>query len=69
MTEVGSNLLHHRTDFDDWRSLTIGIYMVLVGYAVMVGIPVICVVGLLFIFWLPRCPVDKNAIPALGDAS
>jgi len=36
-----SKLLHHRTKFDDWRSLTIGIYMALAGYAVMVGLPVI----------------------------
>jgi len=41
MTDDGNQLLHHRTEFDDWRSLTIGIYMALVGYAVMVGIPVI----------------------------
>ncbi len=41
MSKDGSALLHHRTIFDDWRSLTIGIYMALVGYAVMVGIPVI----------------------------
>lgn len=40
MTDDGSNLLHNRTVFDDWRSLTIGIYMALVGYAVMVGLPV-----------------------------
>ncbi len=36
-----SALVHHKTIFDDWRSLTIGIYMALVGYAVMVGLPVI----------------------------
>lgn len=41
MTDDGSKLLHHRTIFDDWRSLTIGIYMALAGYAVMVGLPVI----------------------------
>lgn len=41
MINRDSTLLHHRTIFDDWRSLTIGIYMALVGYAVMVGIPVI----------------------------
>jgi predicted MFS family arabinose efflux permease len=41
MTNDGSRLLHHRTIFDDWRSLTLGIYMALVGYAVMVGLPVI----------------------------
>ena len=41
MSKDGSALLHNRTIFDDWRSLTIGIYMALVGYAVMVGIPVI----------------------------
>ena len=37
----GTQLVHQRTEFDDWRSLTIGIYMALVGYAVMVGLPVI----------------------------
>ena len=41
MTGQGGKLLHQRTEFDNWRSLTIGIYMALVGYAVMVGIPVI----------------------------
>lgn len=41
MTDEGAKILHHRTEFDDWRSLTIGIYMALAGYAVMVGIPVI----------------------------
>ena len=41
MTDDDSKLLHHRTEFDDWRSLTIGIYMALTGYAVMVGLPVI----------------------------
>jgi len=41
MTTHDSTPLHHRTIFDDWRSLTIGIYMALIGYAVMVGIPVI----------------------------
>ena len=40
-TDDSSKLLHERTEFDDWRSLTIGIYMALVGYAVMVGLPVI----------------------------
>jgi len=34
-------LIHEKTVFDDWRSLTIGIYMALAGYAVMVGMPVI----------------------------
>ena len=37
MAAVHSGLVHHKTIFDDWRSLTIGIYMALVGYAVMVG--------------------------------
>jgi len=41
MTKDAGKLVHPRTIFDDWRSLTIGIYMALVGYAVMVGIPVI----------------------------
>lgn len=41
MIDDGSKLLHHRTEFDGWRSLSIGIYMALAGYAVMVGLPVI----------------------------
>jgi MFS family permease len=41
MTTDGNTLVHHRTVFDDWRSITIGIYMALVGYGVLVGIPVI----------------------------
>lgn len=40
-TTSGTRLVHHRTEFDSWKSLTIGIYMALVGYAVMVGLPVI----------------------------
>ena len=27
MTDEENKLVHHRTEFDDWRSLTIGIYM------------------------------------------
>ena len=41
MNKDGSQLLHQRTEFDDWRSLSLGIYMALTGYAVMVGLPVI----------------------------
>jgi len=41
MTNDSAKLMHHRTVFDDWRSLTIGIYMALAGYGVMVGLPVI----------------------------
>ena len=39
--QTGTRLVHAKTEFDDWRSLTLGIYMALVGYAVMVGLPVI----------------------------
>jgi len=41
MSDTQNTLLHQKTIFDDWRSLTIGIYMALAGYAVMVGLPVI----------------------------
>lgn len=42
MTEPDKGvLLHEKTEFDRWQSLTIGIYMALTGYAVMVGLPVI----------------------------
>jgi predicted MFS family arabinose efflux permease len=35
------HLQHHRTIFDGWRSIAIALYMTLVGYGVLVGIPVI----------------------------
>ncbi|MBT5219595.1 MAG: MFS transporter [Woeseia sp.] len=41
MTNDGGKLLRHRTVFDHWKSLSIGIYMALVGYAVMTGLPVL----------------------------
>lgn len=41
MKDSQNKLLHKKTVFDDWRSLTIGIAMALIGYAVMVGLPVI----------------------------
>ncbi len=34
-------LSHHRSVFDGWRSISIALYMTLVGYAVLVGVPVI----------------------------
>lgn len=41
MPEQQATIVHHRTVFDDWRSITMAIYMALAGYTVMVGIPVI----------------------------
>jgi MFS family permease len=41
MTDPSISLYHHRTIFDGWKSLSISLYMALVGYGVMVGIPVI----------------------------
>ena len=31
MTDTGSTLLHHKTEFDRWQSLTIGIYLFALG--------------------------------------
>jgi predicted MFS family arabinose efflux permease len=36
-----AHLQHHRTVFDGWRSMVIAIIMTLVGYSVLVGVPVI----------------------------
>ena len=36
-----ANLAHQKTAFDSWRSLSLALYMTLVGYAVLVGVPVI----------------------------
>jgi len=41
MSTDGSTLLHNRSIFDGWRSITVSLYMTLVGYGVLVGIPVI----------------------------
>jgi len=41
VSETQTELLHHRTVFDGWRSISVAIYMALVGYSVMVAIPVI----------------------------
>jgi predicted MFS family arabinose efflux permease len=41
MIDAGYKLIHRRTVFDGWRSVSISLYMALVGYGVLVGIPVI----------------------------
>ena len=41
MTHSLDRLPRERTVFDDWRSIGISLYMALVGYGVLVGIPVI----------------------------
>jgi predicted MFS family arabinose efflux permease len=41
VAEIKTTLQHHRTVFDGWRSISLSLYMALVGYGVLVGIPVI----------------------------
>jgi MFS family permease len=41
MIDGRPDLIHRRTVFDGWRSMSISLYMALVGYGVLVGIPVI----------------------------
>ena len=41
MSKDSDSLFHHKTVFDGWRSITIALYMTLVGYAVLVAVPVI----------------------------
>ena len=41
MVDEESMLYHHKTVFDGWRSISISLYMTLVGYGVLVGVPVI----------------------------
>lgn len=41
ITRPKVTLHHSKTIFDDWRSISIALYMALLGYAVVVGIPVI----------------------------
>lgn len=40
-TTPHAELEHHRTIFDGWRSIALALYLALIGYSVMVGIPVI----------------------------
>jgi predicted MFS family arabinose efflux permease len=40
-THAIEHLQHRRTVFDGWRSMVIAIFMTLVGYGVLVGVPVI----------------------------
>lgn len=42
-TTPQAELEHHKTIFDGWRSISIGLYMALAGYAVMVGMPALSV--------------------------
>jgi predicted MFS family arabinose efflux permease len=39
--DLNAQLQRHRTPFDSWRSISLSLYMALVGYGVSVGIPVI----------------------------
>ncbi|MCC3862092.1 MFS transporter [Pseudemcibacter aquimaris] len=41
ITRPKTTLHHSKTEFDGWQSITIALYMALLGYAVVVGIPVI----------------------------
>jgi MFS family permease len=41
MTDEHEHLAHHHTVFDGWKSISIALYMSLVGYGVLVGVPVI----------------------------
>ncbi|MDJ0879171.1 MAG: MFS transporter [Halieaceae bacterium] len=38
---ASTELVHEQTIFDGWRSMSVALYMILVGYGVLVGIPVI----------------------------
>lgn len=41
MSDSETRVVHPETVFDGWRSISIALYMALVGYGVLVGIPVI----------------------------
>ena len=41
MSNGDGSLLHNKTIFDGWRSISIALYMTLVGYGVLVAVPVI----------------------------
>ena len=41
MTDEHAHLTHHRSVFDGWKSISVALYMSLVGYGVLVGVPVI----------------------------
>ena len=41
MSDASGQSLDLKNPFDSWKSIAISLYMTLVGYAVLVGIPVI----------------------------
>ncbi|MEM6913680.1 MAG: MFS transporter [Pseudomonadota bacterium] len=41
MTNEAISIAHRKTEFDDWRAVSISLYLAIVGYGVLVGIPVI----------------------------
>ncbi len=41
VTTASAELVHEKTVFDGWKSMVLALYMTLVGYGVLVGIPVI----------------------------
>jgi predicted MFS family arabinose efflux permease len=62
MSDSQNKVLHQKTVFDDWRSLTIGIYMALAGYAVMVGLPVISTA------WVKKLGFSEQQVGFLASA-
>jgi sugar phosphate permease len=73
MTDADSKLLHHRTIFDHWKSLSIGLLFVVLlsdgfgynGVFVMFGIASIAAMLVFLYVYL----MLKKTIPALADAS
>ena len=41
MSETNAQSMGLKNPFDSWKSITISLYMTLIGYGVLVGIPVI----------------------------
>ena len=82
MADPGTTLQHHRSIFGGWRSISISLYMALVGYGVLVGRAVGADLGYsavfvmcgtkalrgLSIYALAYARLRKT-IPALADAS
>jgi len=56
-----------KTVFDGWRSISISLFMTLVGYGVLVGVPVISAdragTGDRLLNWCARCAAPGTARP------
>ena len=58
-----------KTIFDGWLSISISLFMTLVGYGVLVGVPVISAAIIGMLIYLVMYIFMKRAVPELASSS